>query len=290
MTHRLSILICAAFSTFALSAQNNYSNQSGAAEAQNSKKMNRIEICRENYTALFGGTALSDEGTDPELMQILQKYIFGEVFAVGDLDRPTRELITCVTLATLQQMPQLRGHAAAALNVGVTALQLREAFYQLAPFIGFPRTLNAVATLNSVFESQGIALSLEKCATVDEQSRHQQGAAADRTGIAADVDKLLDGLPDSANSDVSRFVTELFFGDFMTRTGLDPKLRQLLAYCVCTVLGFDSELDLLVESNLAAGNSLSTLTAAVIQLMPYVGFPAAIASLEVIKNHNTAAE
>ena len=30
----------------------------------------------------------------------------------------------------------------------------------LAPFIGFPRTLNAVATINEVFADRGIALPL----------------------------------------------------------------------------------------------------------------------------------
>ena len=66
------------------------------ARAQNkSENMDRIDLCKQNYTALFGGEALTGEGTDPEFMAILQKFIFGEVFAVGDLDRPTRELITC---------------------------------------------------------------------------------------------------------------------------------------------------------------------------------------------------
>lgn len=48
-------------------------------------------MCKENYTQLFGGEALTGEGTDPEMMDILQKYIFGEVFRTGDLDiKPVR--------------------------------------------------------------------------------------------------------------------------------------------------------------------------------------------------------
>ena len=62
-----------------------------AQEVQKEDTMDRIELCRKNYTALFGGDALTGTGTDPELMDILQKYIFGEVFAVGDLDLKTRE-------------------------------------------------------------------------------------------------------------------------------------------------------------------------------------------------------
>lgn len=42
------------------------------AQAQNN---NRIDICKENYTTLFGGEALTGKGTDPEFMDILQKFI-----------------------------------------------------------------------------------------------------------------------------------------------------------------------------------------------------------------------
>ena len=43
----------------------------------------RIETCKENYRTLFGGEALTGQGTDPEMMDILQKFIFGEVFTTG---------------------------------------------------------------------------------------------------------------------------------------------------------------------------------------------------------------
>ena len=94
------------------------------------KDMSRTEICKKNYTALFGGEALNGQGSDPEFQAILQKFIFGEVFTIGNLDLKTRELITCTTLSVMQTLPQLKVHAAAALNVGVTPIELREAVYQ----------------------------------------------------------------------------------------------------------------------------------------------------------------
>lgn len=51
------------------------------------QNMDRIERCKKNYTELFGGEALTGQGTDPEMMDILQKFIFGEVFRTGDLDK-----------------------------------------------------------------------------------------------------------------------------------------------------------------------------------------------------------
>ena len=44
--------------------------------------MDRIDVCKQNYRTLFGGEALTGQGTDPEMMDILQKFIFGEIKAL----------------------------------------------------------------------------------------------------------------------------------------------------------------------------------------------------------------
>ena len=56
-----------------------------SATAQTTDTMNRIEVCKQNYRTLFSGEALTGQGTDPEMMDILQKFIFGDVFQTGDL-------------------------------------------------------------------------------------------------------------------------------------------------------------------------------------------------------------
>ena len=71
------------------------------ATAQTTDNMNRIEVCKQNYHTLFGGEALTGQGTDPEMMDLLQKFIFGEVFQTGELTLKQREMITCITLATM---------------------------------------------------------------------------------------------------------------------------------------------------------------------------------------------
>src|SRR6476620_11844039 len=128
--------------------------------------VDRLALSAETYERLFGAPPDPGAGTDPELMAILRHVIFGEVFHIGDLDDRTRELITIVVLVTNQTLQQLRSHTAAALNVGVTPIEIREAVYQCAPFPGFPKTLNGVAVINEVFTERGIELPLPDQATV----------------------------------------------------------------------------------------------------------------------------
>lgn len=244
----------------------------------------RIEICKKNYTELFGGEALTGQGTDPEMMDILQKFIFGEVFRAGNLDKKTREMITCVTLTTMQTLPQLKSHAGAALNVGVTPVELRELVYLCAPFIGFPRTLNALATINEVFKERNISLPLEEQGTVTESNRYEKGAAIQYPLYGDEIEEVLKDVPGGLGSETARFLTEFGFGDIYTRNGLDVQTRELLIYCVLTTLGADSQLVSHGLSNIKLGNSREKLATAVVQCLPYIGFPPAIKALKIIKS------
>ncbi len=255
-----------------------------AAAVQNEdKNMTRTDICKENYKTLFNGEALTNEGNDPEMMNILQKYIFGEVFTVGKLDMKTREMITVVSLTTQQTLPQLKSHIHAALNVGVTPIELREAIYQCAPFIGFPKTLNALNILNEVFKERGIKTPLKSTATVKEQERYERGFAIQNPIYGNEIKESISGLPDNMGEDVSMFLTEVCFGDFYTREGLDLKTRELLVISLLVTTGNTSVLKSHIKGSLKIGNSKETITAAIIQCLPYVGFPNTLAALRTMK-------
>ena len=251
--------------------------------AQTTSTMNRIEVCKQNYHTLFGGEALTGQGTDPEMMDILQKFIFGEVFRTSNLTMKQREMITCITLATMQTLPQLKAHAGAALNVGVTPEELREVMYLTAPFIGFPKMLNAVATVNEVFKERGISLPLEKQGTVTEENRHETGKAIQDKLYPGGITSVMEGLPGDMGKDVEQFLTDYFFGEIYSRGALDLQTRELLGYCVLTTLEAESQLQSHYHGNINVGNTPETLTAAVIQCLPYIGFPAAIKALRIIK-------
>ena len=258
-----------------------------------SQNQDRIEICKKNYRALFGGEALTESGSDPEMMGILQKFIFGEVFTTGCLNLNERELITCVTLASIQTLPQLKAHAGAALNVGVTPVELREAIYLTAPFIGFPRMLNAISTVNEVFSERGIALPLEVQGKVTETNRHEEGKAIQDQLYNGGIEEAMESVPGGMGNEVARFLTDYCFGEIYSRGGLDLKRREMLGYCILTALGAESQLRSHYHGCIEAGNTPEEITAAVIQTLPYVGFPAAIKALKIIRQESselTAAE
>jgi len=67
------------------------------------------------------------------------------------IDVPTRDLLTLSMLAALGGCDaQVRGHVAANLNVGNDRTRLIDVITQLLPFIGYPRTLNALRVVDEV--------------------------------------------------------------------------------------------------------------------------------------------
>ena len=247
--------------------------------------MNRIEKCKEVYRELFGGEpATMETGNDPELMIILQRFIFGEVFEIGTLDKMTRELVTVVCLSAIQALPQLKAHVQAALNVGNSPLEVREAIYQCAPFIGFPRTLNAASVADEVFLERGIPLPLSPQGQTSEEERYEKGLAVQFPLYGNEIKETYADLPDGMGEALPRFLTEMCFGDFYTRGGLCVQKRELLMLAVLAALGAKTQIKAHVLGNLKAGNSRETLYAVMIQCLPYIGFPAAFNAINMIKS------
>lgn len=247
--------------------------------------MNRIEKCEKVFTELFDGKpATMESGNDPELMMILQRFIFGEVFETGTLLQKTRELLTVVCLATLQTLPQLKAHTQAALKAGNSPLEIREAVYQCAPFIGFPRTLNAVSAVNEVFLANGIPLPLPEQGKTEENERYEKGLAVQLPLYGNEIKEKYADLPDGIGEALPRFLTEVCFGDFYTRGVLSVQERELLMLAVLASLGADVQIKAHAAGNLKAGNSKETLYAAMVQCLPYIGFPAAFNAINIIKS------
>jgi 4-carboxymuconolactone decarboxylase len=237
------------------------------------------------YERLFGPRDKSAPDNDPELMEILRRFIFGDVFDTGVLDDQTRELITVTVLASLQTLPQLKSHTAAALNVGVQPIEIREAIYQLAPFIGFPRTLNAVATINDVFRAQGIQLPLPVQGTVLDADRYPKGLAEQAPLYGNEIKDNLADLPEPFNEAMPRFLTEFCFGDFYTRGGLTLSQRELLLLCALAAIGDTSaQLGPHGRACIQVGNSKTAVVAALVHCFPYIGFPRAVAAIRAVKD------
>lgn len=248
--------------------------------------MNRRERTEEKVQELFHTPAAGEQGTDPEFMQILQGYIFGDLCYTGSLDNRMRELITITILTSLNTLPQLKAHVQAGLNVGCTPVEIREAVYQCAPFIGFPKTLNAISTMNEVFTENGIQLPLPKQGTVtNPEDRYEKGLALQAPIYGNEIADRYAYLPGEFAQAVPRFLTEFCFGDFNTRSGLDGKTRELLTVVLLASMGgAEVQVKSHVDGALKTGSTKEEVVCALVHAGAYMGIPRLFNALNACKD------
>jgi 4-carboxymuconolactone decarboxylase len=85
------------------------------------------------------------------IQKFLSANCFGDYLTRKGLDIKTRELLTFSMILSLGGCEsQLKGHIQGNLNVGNDKEVLLSAVTQLLPYVGYPRTLNAIRCINEV--------------------------------------------------------------------------------------------------------------------------------------------
>lgn len=126
------------------------------SERSNTNKENRYEKGREIQEFYFGFEMIQmmDKNTPEDQKHFntfLEGYCFGDFYTRDGLNNQQRELITFVFIATLGGCEnQLRGHIRGNLSVGNSKEKLISAIAVILPYIGFPRSLNALNIVEEI--------------------------------------------------------------------------------------------------------------------------------------------
>lgn len=119
----------------------------------------RLEHGKAVQGRIVGDDAVAARLTDTPADEVhFQRYLaancFGDTVGRHGIDLAVRELLTFSMLVALGGADaQVRGHVNGNLKVGNTRATLLAVLTVLAPFIGYPRTLNGLAALNDITRS-----------------------------------------------------------------------------------------------------------------------------------------
>lgn len=116
---------------------------------------NRFDKGLKVQKSIFGDVIDKNYENSPENQVHIQKFLsdncFGDYYTRNGLDVKTRELITFSILISQGGCePQVKGHIAGNVNVGNDKQTLLNTVTALLPYIGYPRSLNAISCINEV--------------------------------------------------------------------------------------------------------------------------------------------
>jgi 4-carboxymuconolactone decarboxylase len=250
--------------------------------------MTITQTAQRNHDALFPNHESTLKITDPELIEIFDNWAFDEVIEDAPLDAKLRLMVQLAALISCQAVDEFRVMLGAALEVGVTPVEIKELVYQAVPYTGMAKVFDFLHATNDVFKSRDITLPLEGQSTTTRETRRENGLEVQKRLFGAQIDQMYAQSPKD-QLHIQRYLSANCFGDHLTRRGLDLKTRELLTLSMLASLGgCEAQLAGHVKGNLAAGNDRKLLIAVVTQLLPFIGYPRTLNALRII-NEGTAA-
>jgi 4-carboxymuconolactone decarboxylase len=243
----------------------------------------RTQRAVETYRELFGDLELSLYQTNPDYADIINNFIYGDVYHNSDLlTLKERELITLVSLTAFQSYALLRQHAIGAVKSGLSVEEVMEAVYHCTPYTGIATTYQAVVTVTEAFLENGIALPLPSRTKVKDAARYEEGLNAQVTlfGEGMRPNRTADG-PLTVDEIITSYVSAWCFGDFYTRGALDLQTHEFLTMCVLANLGLPQFAGH-VWGTFNAGYSKEKIMAAIAQCMPYMGTPRTLNAMRTV--------
>jgi 4-carboxymuconolactone decarboxylase len=88
----------------------------------------------------------------PDLEEMINEVLFGRVWTRPGLEPKMRSAITIASLMAMQRLPQLKGHIANGLNMGLSKKEIIEILTHIAFYAGVPTAVNAFQLAKEVFQ------------------------------------------------------------------------------------------------------------------------------------------
>jgi 4-carboxymuconolactone decarboxylase len=218
---------------------------------------------------------------DPALVHHLVADGYGKVLSRGNLSLENRELCVIAALACRANLPQLKWHIGAALNIGVAPEAIREVLVQSQPYAGWPTSLNALSAMAAIFAERGVAATPAPASDLTREQLAQRGRE-NGARVYADyetVEAVLRGY----DAELASYLTENAYGQVYARPGLTLEQRELVAVAMLTAQQQLTQLAWHIEGALRVGCRAVEIKEVIVTMLLYLGWPSTLNALEVWK-------
>jgi 4-carboxymuconolactone decarboxylase len=256
-----------------------------------SREIKLTDASIKNHNELWPEYKSRARQTDPELIEVFDNFAFDEVISHDNLDTNLRVMVIMASTIASQALSEYKMFVNAALNTGITPIEIKEVLYQSVPYVGIAKVIDFIYATNELLTERGIKLPLEEQSSTTRENRMEKGLELQKAIFGNVIDKMYEQSPGDLLH-FQKLLSANCFGDYLTRTGLDINTRELLTFSMLISMGgAESQVKGHIQGNLNVGNTRETLISVITQLLPYIGYPRtlnAISCLNEIIPHSNA--
>lgn len=228
---------------------------------------------QKNHEELWPDYKSKAQLTDPGLIEVFDNFAFDEVINHDTMDVKTRVLLIMASTIGSQALTEYKMFVNAALNVGVTPVEVKEVLYQAVPYVGIAKVIGFIYATNEIFKERDITLPLENQSTTSPETRLDEGLAKQKEIFGNRIDDMYKNSPKDLLH-IQKYLSANCFGDYITRNGLDVKIREMVTLSFLIALGgTEGQIKGHIQGNANVGNDRQTIIDLMTQLLPYVGYP-----------------
>lgn len=240
------------------------------------------EFSKQYHDKMFPGYHSKFLETDPEFIERFDNFAFDEVINQDDLEDRTRFIAIIATLIGCQGIDEFKAMIPAALNFGVTPVELKEIVYQAVAYLGIGRVFPFLKAVNEVLESKGVKLPLEGQATTTMENRLDAGIQAQVDIFGEHMKDFYESGPEESKH-INKWLADNCFGDYYTRKGLNYAEREMITFCFLAAQGgCEPQLISHAAANMRVGNDKKFLIKIISQCLPYIGYPRSLNALRCV--------
>lgn len=240
------------------------------------------QVAKEYHERMFPGYNSPFLQTDPEFIERFDNFAFDEVVNSNDLDDHTRMMAILAALIGCQGIDEYKAMLPAALNFGVTPVEVKEIVYQAVAYLGIGRVFPFLHAVNDVLASRNVELPLPGQASTTAETSLQAGEQAQIDIFGERMRGFWKSGPEESRH-INYWLTDNCFGDWYTRMGLDLGQREMITFCFLAAQGgCEPQLISHAAANMRLENDKAFLIKIISQCVPYIGYPRCLNALRCI--------
>lgn len=211
--------------------------------------------------------------SDPEFIEMFNRFAYDHVAKHGSLDDRQRSVAVLSSLMACGAVEEFGVMAQVALSVGIRPAELKELIYPAVAFIGMGPVFPFLRTANDLLESKNVRLPLQQTGGDGASATDGQGMSQ-RVHMPTDSDSASVQNSDPRLDQLRSWEDDYLYRGCYARPALERSLRELSTFCLLAALAdVDTELESSMYANVAIGNDEEFLSDALLQCVPYIGFP-----------------